>query len=117
MKKILATLIIGLMMLPAYSNDTEGKPRPVIKNYQEVLSQVKYPKVCRTKGIEGTVKVKISVDQNGEMTSFKVLEFPCTDLKKAVEDVLAELEFEPASKDGKPVAGKIIVPVDFKLTI
>lgn len=118
MKKLIAVVIIGLMILPAFSYDGGGdKPTPTLKNYKEVLSQVKYPTVCRTKGIEGTVKVKITVDQSGQMKGYQILEFPCSDLKKAVEDVLPDLEFEPAQKNGQAVTSKIIVPIDFRLTL
>ena len=83
---------------------------------QQFFSKIKYPIVCREKGIEGVVKVKITVDKRGQIRRYRILESPCSDLREAVEQVLPSLEFEPATVEGREVNSKIVIPVDFRLT-
>ncbi len=116
MKKLVALLIMVIAGYVAVANNGNEKPKPVISNYADVLSQIEYPTVCRDKGIEGTVLVKISVDRKGEMKSFKIVDSPCSDLKKAVADAIPSLNFLAPVVDGRSVSSKIVVPVKFKLT-
>lgn len=89
-----------------------------VTNYKEVLSQIEYPKVCQEKGIEGKVIVSLKVDATGKLISYDFIESPCSDLKEAVAMVLPALRFNPAvDQNGMPVAGRITMPVNFKLTI
>lgn len=117
MRKFSMFLLAGLMTLSLFANDKDKeKAKPVVSNYQEVLSQVKYPTVCREKGIEGTVLIKITVDRAGDIKRYRILEAPCSDLKAAVKEVLPLLEFEPAMVDDQAVSSKIVIPVNFQLT-
>ena len=59
----------------------------------------------------------VEVDASGVPTDVKVVERSgerSRDLDRAVTDAVRKWRFEPAMKDGKPVAGAVVVPVEFK---
>lgn len=116
MKKLGYILMVGLMSAALLATANNGKPKPVISNYAEVLKQIEYPTVCRENGVEGTVFVRISVDNEGNMTKYDIVKTPCSDLKEAVEKVLPLLTFQPANVEGQNVSSKILIPIEFRLT-
>lgn len=116
MKKVRTALVIALLSVGFIAVANNGDPKPIVSNYSQVISQVEYPMDCREKGIEGTVMVQITVDRQGSMIDYKILESPCSDLASAVEKVLPGLSFQPALVDGKAVSSKILIPVEFRLT-
>lgn len=117
MKKLLAIAITAVLVFGLYANDDKAK-QVKLTNYKDVISEIEYPQVCKTKGIEGKVIVSLMVDANGEIVESEFLSFPCDDLKEAVSDVLPELKFSPArDENGKAIKGKFILPVNFKLNI
>jgi protein TonB len=61
--------------------------------------------------------VRVEVDASGVPTDVKVVERSgerSRDLDRAVTDAVRRWRFEPAMKDGKAVAGAVVVPVEFK---
>ena len=119
MKKQILTLTMALFTFIAFAGNGNGKAEsPKSMNYAEVISEIEYPKVCKEKGIEGTVLVTLKIDEVGNVINHKFESYPCTDLRDAVKAVIKDLKFTPARNDeGTPVVGKIAVPVNFKLTI
>lgn len=118
MKKLAVFVIAICAVNLAFA--TEGnpnEPKPIVSNYMDVMQEIVYPEVCRDKGIEGVVMLKVLVDRNGQVKKYKVVDAPCSDLKKAVLDVAPLLQFEAAQVDGKSVSSKITIPVNFKLTL
>ena len=119
MKKTMLMMVLSLMSISLIANEGKDKEKaaakPVITNYTEVLSQIKYPIESRRQAVEGLVEVQFFVDRQGNMKRYKILNSPCSNLTTAVEDVLHELTFQAAYVDGKSVSSKITIPVDFKL--
>lgn len=119
MKKTLLIIAMAFFVLGVQANNGEGKaenPKPV--NYKEVISSITYPLSCKEKGIEGQVLVTLKIDQNGKVINQHFKEYPCTELRDAVKEILPKLNFEPAkNSNGDAVVGLIAVPVNFKLTI
>lgn len=77
----------------------------------------KYPPQALRSGVEGSVSVRVEVDAKGVPTDVKVVERSgerSRDLDRAVTDAVRKWRFEPAMKDGKAVAGAVVVPVEFK---
>lgn len=63
------------------------------------------------------MSVRVEVDANGNATDVQVVERSgerSRDLDRAVTDAVRQWRFEPAMKDGKAVAGAVVVPVEFK---
>ncbi len=85
-------------------------PRPLA----EILP--KYPISARRSGFEGVVKVSVLVDENGAVTSVEVFSSSGhASLDQAVLDAYRRARFAPALQDGKPVAGRVVIPVRFRL--
>ncbi|MGH8062510.1 MAG: energy transducer TonB [Pseudoxanthomonas sp.] len=99
-----------------------AKPKPVAKITRDpsplASNQApKYPPQALRSGVEGSVSVRVEVDPSGVPTDVKVVERSgerSRDLDRAVTDAVRKWRFEPAMKDGKAVAGAVVVPVEFK---
>ena len=118
-KQLLALTLVVFFAFGASASNGKGEAEsPKAVNYKEVVSEIKYPQVCKEKGIEGQVIVTLEIDEMGNVISHEFGSYPCTDLRDVVKDVLPSLTFSPAKdKNGVAVAGKIALPVNFKLTI
>ena len=76
-----------------------------------VQANVKYPEGA-TK--EGRVAVSFTVSETGKVTDVKALTGPEEILNnEAVRVIASSPDWSPAIKDGKPVAIKLVIPVDF----
>ena len=110
----------------AAANKAEAKTRPTPKPVAKLTRDPsplasnqapKYPPQALRSGVEGSVNVRIEVDASGVPTDVKVVERSgerSRDLDRAVTDAVRRWRFEPAMKDGKAVAGAVVVPVEFK---
>ncbi len=58
--------------------------------------------------VSGTIKAKLLIDINGTVRRVEVLEDLGYDSKDAATDAFTQLKFDPAKRDGKPVAVWII---------
>jgi len=100
----------------------QPKPKPAIAITRDPSplasnQQPKYPGQALRSGVEGSVSVRIEVDATGTPTDVKVVERSgerSRDLDRAVIDAARKWRFEPAMKNGKAVAGAVILPVEFK---
>lgn len=100
----------------------QPKPQPVAKINREPSPLAgnqapKYPPQALRSGVEGSVSVRVEVDASGVPTDVKVVERSgerSRDLDRAVTDAVRKWRFDPAMKDGKAVAGAVVVPVEFK---
>jgi TonB family protein len=64
-----------------------------------------YPQTALRAGIEGKVKVEVSIDEEGNVTSAKAVDGHSF-LKSAAEDAARRTKFKPAMFDGKPIKSK-----------
>lgn len=100
----------------------EAKPKPVAKINRDPSplagnAPPDYPPQALRSGVEGSVSVRIEVDANGNATDVTVVERTgerSRDLDRAVISAVRNWRFEPAMKDGKAVAGAVVLPVQFK---
>ena len=77
--------------------------------------KIRYPYAASENGIEGRVQVLFTVDQNGSVSSVKVIESPHEDLSGEVKNALKQIRFEPVIQNGVPLQYKLILPVRFEL--
>ncbi len=106
----------------AIAEKPAAKPKPAPKITRDpaplASNQVpKYPAQALRSGVEGSVSVRIEVDANGVPGDVRVVERSgerSRDLDRAVINAVRDWRFEPAMKDGKPVAGAVVLPVEFK---
>lgn len=75
----------------------------------------KYPLLYRIVATEGEIWVAFVVDAKGKVTDVKPLtEFESKFVQAAI-DAVKKWKFEPATRDGKPVATLVTVPLQFRL--
>jgi TonB family protein len=74
-----------------------------------------YSTAAREAKIEGTVILKFILTAEGKPHDIKVIKSLRSDLDQKANDAVNEWKFEPATKDGKPVAVELVVQVDFRL--
>jgi TonB family protein len=76
-----------------------------------------YPSELKKENIEGRVIVEVVISESGEVGKTAVVESPHQKLSEAAITSLKQWRFEPALRDGQPVAKKIRIPIDFKLSL
>jgi protein TonB len=75
-----------------------------------------YPRRCRRLGHEGTVVLECLVEADGRVDWVRVLRTSgCGDLDEAAALAVRGARFEPARRGGRAVAGRIELPVVFRL--
>ena len=87
-------------------------PVPLASNRQP-----KYPGRALRSGVEGSVSVLIEIDARGVPTDVRVVSRSgerSRDLDRAVVSAARGWRFDPAVRDGRPVPGEVILPVDFQ---
>ncbi len=78
--------------------------------------QPSYPPTALRAGEQGTVLLRVEVDAQGYVSGVDVARKSVSpELDRAAVSAVHEWTFEPAIKDGKPVASTVEVPVEFKL--
>jgi TonB family protein len=74
-----------------------------------------YSEKARRKKLEGTVLLSLVVTPEGNTTDIKVTTGLGSGLDEKAIEAVRQWKFEPAAKDGKPVAVKIAAQVSFHL--
>jgi protein TonB len=74
-----------------------------------------YPESARASGIEGKVRLQLSISAEGKVVDVKVLESLGHGLDEAAVAVARTYEFTPATRDGQPVATTITIGIRFSL--
>lgn len=80
------------------------------------LAPPKYPAEAAAARITGRVVVIVNVAADGSVSDARVEKSqPAGVFDQATLDAVRQWKFEPAIKDGRPVAGRVRVPVDFAM--
>ena len=78
-------------------------------------ANVKYPRIAIEKGIAGTVIVKFTVDSTGAIRNPKIARNVYYDLDVEALRVVSTLpDWNPATRDGKPISMDIAIPIEFR---
>lgn len=105
--------VIGGMAID--SSASQGPP--VVENLSlRRMKQPVYPPRCLRMGIEGVVKVRVLVGENGrpqEITLGK--SSGDSSLDRAAMEAIEQWEFNPATRNGLPIRAWVVVPVAFTL--
>lgn len=79
-------------------------------------SEIKYPKKAKKDKTEGKVFVSMIINKDGAVTQVESLRGPTKELKQEAERVVKKMpNWSPGEKDGKTVAVKVVLPINFKL--
>lgn len=79
--------------------------------------QPNYPARALRSGVEGSISVRIDLDAQGVPTDVQVVSRSgerSRDLDRAVLEAARAWRFQPAIRNGEPVAAAVVVPVDFR---
>ena len=80
-------------------------------------SNLNYPEQAKAEGIEGKVFISFVVKESGKLEGFEVVKSADESLDAAALDIIQAMpNWTPAEKNGKPVAMKMTLPVNFALT-
>ena len=80
------------------------------------MNPPKYPPRAYQQGVEGTVVLIVDVDANGNVTNVSVEQSSRNrELDRAAMDAARKWRFNPSVKNGQKAAGRVRVPVEFKL--
>lgn len=92
-------------------------PPHKVSRLPRVLREVKvpYPEGPRRDGIEGTVRLRLTIDARGRVVKVVVLRGVHPQLDAAAVRALREARFAPATVDGEPVATEIEYAYTFLL--
>ena len=111
----------GDALAAAAAPTVQFRHQPVLPGGAEAFTtfltqQVAYPEAAREYGIEGTVVVRVAVDERGVATVQGLAKrlFPACD-EVALAAAANLPRFLPAVADGKPVARTLHVPFKFSL--
>jgi TonB family protein len=76
-----------------------------------------YPEESRRLGEQGTVLLKVAVSSRGKVLATTVGRssgFPRLD--QAAQEIVSTWAFSPARKNGLAVAGRVLLPIEFRMT-
>ena len=96
---------------PKYVPPGGADSDPVMEN--EV--KIPYPEEAKKAGVEGTVRLRITVDFEGRVVEVKVLSGPGYGLDEAAREAIRRFKFRPAMKAGEAVSTTITYNYTFLL--
>lgn len=106
-------LVLALAL--AFSLAAE-KPAPVTKAPRRISSPApEYTDEARAKRIEGSVLLRGVIEADGRVTNIRVARGLGHGLDQKAVDCLRKWTFEPAVRDGEPVAVKANIEINFRL--
>lgn len=88
---------------------------PSVLNLDSVKQIIGHPQTIDGKDLEGSVHIRILVDENGKRADYKHVYSTHPALRAAVEKHIQKLTFSPAILDGKPIEFWINVSFHFEL--
>jgi protein TonB len=102
---------------PLYADAAPVEETPVHWNLKLLdMKPPVYPPRCLRMGIEGLVKVRVLVGENGRPQEVTIGRSSGeTALDNAAMEAVRDWRFEPAKRNGVPVRAWAVVPVEFKL--
>lgn len=90
-------------------DDVDSPPAPFSK------IQPNYPSSLLKKGVGGRVLIACVVNETGKVVSTSVKQSAHPELDKAAIDAVNKWKFKPASKAGRSVTAKCVVPFTFEV--
>ena len=85
------------------------------KGEKEMYMRVKYPMVARENGVQGTVQVRVQIDETGKIIQSEIGKGIGAGCDEEALRVVRLSAFMPGILRGKPVTMWLTVPVSFKM--
>lgn len=96
----------------------DEKPRFHKQAVMTAFKEMRYPAIARQKGVEGTVKIRVSLDQHGQYIraeSVSSIGSGCDEEALFSVQRIIRAGVTPAIKGGQPVAITFDIPVKFSV--
>lgn len=110
-------IVMGLLLSaggPEAQSPGERLQSPAVLEASFDAVPLRYPPVQQRNGTGGTTVVQVSVAASGEASAVSVrLSSGNRSLDRAAIDYAGRLRFESARRDGQPVEGTLLLPVNF----
>lgn len=118
MRKLVSILLSLTIVTFVFGQPLSSAKAVEVTNYEQVVSEITYPKACKEKGIEGTVIVSLEIDKKGKIVNHEFISLPSVEFKDVVTESLSKFEFDVAiGEDGQSMSSRITMPIKFILTI
>lgn len=103
--------VIGLCLAPAAPVvlAAEGREPPV--PVRTVAPE--YPRDLKDSGVSGIVTVKVTIDEQGNVSETNVVKSSNEGFDKFATAALKKWKFKPGKQDGSPVAMQVTIPIKF----
>ncbi len=116
MKRLTLLAAATAIALSASADSAPSFPGGEAKLNDFIAKTIVYPATARDNGIEGIVTVGCTVNPDGSLSQFKIINMIDPDLEsEALRVVKAMPAWTPADKGGKAVAAPVEIPVKFTL--
>ena len=106
----------GLPVKPAQADEDSSDAAAHVDITSKNTNPPLYPADAARNGVSGKVMVVVDVGADGSVVAVKIEKSdPAGVFDDAVMAAVQKWKFEPAIENGKPVAGRVRVPVDFQV--
>jgi protein TonB len=112
MSRLVMALGIALLLRTVGAQETRDYDEP-----PRIAKQTKpiYPRQAYSDGIEGTVVIRFTIDEQGRVQAPAIVQsIPALD--KAAIECVRQWRFHPAKKSGQVVVSKATAPITFRIT-
>jgi periplasmic protein TonB len=75
-----------------------------------------YPEIAKKMGIQGRVTVEVTIDAQGKPIQARVVKSASDVFNEAAVEAVMKYTFKPAMMSTGPVATKIMIPIDFRMS-
>jgi protein TonB len=103
-------LPILLLVLGFAGDENAVRPKPISRVSPE------YAAAAKAEGVQGKVGLAVDIDEKGNTTRVTVVKKLHPDLDKNAADAVKQWKWEPARKDGKPIAATETLDINFTLS-
>lgn len=104
----------GVVLKPA--EPAAPAPPQIVMPRQTKFVDAAYPPEAKAQGIQGAVVLFLNIDKTGKVTKVDVAEGAGHGFDEAAQAAALGFEFEPATREGKPLAVRIPYRYSFTLT-
>lgn len=116
---LVVVLAIGLAAALASAQGPQQGPQRVGGNVMQanLISKVTplYPQEAKVNGIQGTVKLQVTVDKDGHVSELAAISGP-SELIQSATDAVKQWVYKPTLLNGEPVSVLTTVDVNYTLT-
>ncbi len=74
-----------------------------------------YPFIARRMGRQGTVLLRLTIDEKGKLLGVEVLKDPGCGFAESAIEAVKKSRFSPARRNGRPVPSRVTLPIRFVL--